>query len=144
MPDDAPADPFVRFVSSVEGRLVARWDAQGSSFGARVSTRAEREAGAEHIYWDTDCVVPLTAPFCAKYDRELRNAIRGGDLRERSREDWLAWLKLEEQRESERVKALEGAQTPEVAVESPVEAPTEEATPPPEAESKPEGRKKKT
>ena len=142
MPDDKPP-AFVRFVSSVEGRLVGRWDAQGASFGARVATRAEREAGAEPMQWDVECVVPLTAAFCAKYDRELRNAIRGGDLLERKRDDWEAWLKAEEAREVEHVKRLEAAKAAEPSAEAPTEAAPENTTPPTEAESKPEGRKKK-
>jgi len=151
MPDDQ-APVFVRFVSSVEGRLVGRWDATGACFGARVATREEREAGAEPMQWDTECVVPLTAAFCAKYDRELRNAVRGGDLLERKREDWEAWLRIEEQREAEHVKRLNeaasalakvgdavGVMPPGVPVV--VEAPVEETTPP-EAEPT-QGRKKK-
>lgn len=130
----AASDPFVRFVSSVAGRLVSRWDAQGSSFGARVSTRAERESGAEHITWDTDCVIPLTAEFCAKYDRELRNAVRGGDLVERSRRDWEAWLRLEQRREAEHVQRLNSASEA-------VEQSGEDITPPNEAEPT-QGRKK--
>src|SRR5689334_4165539 len=107
---EAVAPEFVRFVSSVEGRLVSRWDANGSSFGARVATSEERKAGVEPIVWDEACVIPLTAAFCARFDRELRNAIRNGDLLERSAEDHAAWLELEEQREFERLK--EGAALP--------------------------------
>lgn len=149
MPEDK-APEFVRFVSSVEGRLVARWDAAGASFGARVATRAEREAGAEPMQWDVECVVPLTAAFCAKYDRELRNAIKGGDLRERKREDWEAWLKAEADREDEHMKRLaeasaEAAKPAEPVVEAQVE-PSDDpqtTTPPPEAEPT-AGRKKKS
>lgn len=131
---------FVRFVSSVKGRLVTRWDAQGACFGARLATLEERKAGAEPISWDEACVVPLTAAFCAKYDRELRNAIRGGDLLVRSREDYDAWLKAEEAREAEHVAKLEAAKlTDQAPVALP---PTEETPPPAEAETKPEGRKK--
>jgi hypothetical protein len=136
MPEDA-APQFVRFVSSVEGRLVSRWDAQGSSFGARVATAAERAEGAEPIVWDTECVVPLTAPFCAKYDRELRNALKHGDLVERSRADWEAWLKAEEAREA---RPTEPAPAPAPVAEEAAAEPN--ITPPTEAESKPEGRKK--
>jgi hypothetical protein len=128
------APQFVRFVSSVEGRLVSRWDANGSSFGARVATSVERAEGAEAIVWDTACVVPLTAAFCARFDRELRNALKAGDLVERSREDWLTWLRAEEAREDARF-----------APELPSESPGTDTPPPAEAEpeTKPEGRKKK-
>jgi hypothetical protein len=145
MPDEAPAIEFARYVSSVEGRLVSRWDANGSSFGARVATAAERAEGAEAIVWDTECVVPLTAAFCARYDRELRNALKHRDLVERTREDWLAWLQLEEAREAERfpppAPAPEPAPEPEPEPE-PAPEPEPEITPPAEAEPKPEGRKK--
>jgi hypothetical protein len=154
MPDDAPQIEFSRFVSSVQGRLVARWDANGSSFGARVATAVERGEGAEPIVWDTECVVPLTAAFCARYDRELRNALKHGDLVVRSREDWLAWLQLEEQRELERLK--EGAALPEGETREGVELPADGAertvdlgggetvtTAVAVTETKPEGRKKK-
>jgi hypothetical protein len=137
MPDEAPAIEFARYVSSVEGRLVSRWDANGSSFGARVATAAERAEGAAAIVWDTECVVPLTAAFCARYARELRNALKHGDLVQRSREDWEAWLQLEEAREAERFPPPAPAAEPE-----PEPEPEPEITPPAEAEPKPEGRKK--
>lgn len=140
MPEEAPAVQFTRFVSSVDGRLVARWDAPGSCFGARVSTLEERTGGAAPIQWDTACVVPLTAPFCAKYDRELRNALRGGDLLERTREDWQAWLKTEEAKEDEHVARLKA--TTATSLAAPESSP-EQTTPPSEAEPKP-GRKKST
>lgn len=125
----APVVEFTRFVSSVEGRVVSRWDAPGSVFGAKVATLEERKAGAEPIVWDPERVVPLTAAFCARFERELRNAVRNGDLRERTRADWEAWLKVEEQREAEHVAKLAAPTAAEV-------------TPPIEAEPKP-GRKGK-
>lgn len=101
---------FVRFVRSVEGRLVTRWDAPPACIGARIASAEERKAGAPPIVWDTQVVVPLTAQFCARYDRELRQAIVGGDLVECSRDDWGAWLKLEKQREADRVASVVAAQ----------------------------------
>lgn len=145
MPDDAPAVTFTRFVSSVEGRLVTRWDAQGSSFGARVATAEERAAGDAPISWDPTCVVPLTPQFCAKFDRELRNAIRNGDLKERTEADWQAWRKHEEEREAARlevVKATEEAAAKaaeEAAEKAAAQPPTDSSAP---AESKPEGKKR--
>jgi hypothetical protein len=147
MPDDAPSVEFTRFVSSVKGRLVARWDTSGSCFGARVLTREERKTAPESIVWDEACVVPLTAQFCAKYDRELRNAIRNGDLLERKREEWEAWLKAEEVREAERAeeaKALNAKVEDAKAEAAKAPNPPPETTPPDEAEAKPQGRKKNT
>jgi hypothetical protein len=141
MPEDAAAPLFVRFVSSVEGRLVSRWDANGSSFGARVATAVERADGAEAIVWDTECVVPLTAAFCARYDRELGNALKHGDLVERTREEWEAWLKAEEAREAARV-APPPSPPPATDEPPPAEAPAPEVTPAAEAEPKPDRKKK--
>lgn len=146
MPGDAPAVEFVRFVSSVEGRTVSRWDAPGAYFGAKVATLEERKAGATPVIWDEERVTPLTAQFCARYERELRNALKNGDLKDRKREEYEAWLKVEEKREAEHLKRLEAAAAPaETTVEAPVETPAEptNSTPPSEAETKPEGRKKK-
>ena len=149
MPGEALLVEFTRFVSSVEGRLVARWDAPGSCFGAKQATAAERREGVEPIQWDTARVVPLTAPFAAKYDRELRNAIRGGDLVERTRADFEAWLKVEEEREAAHMKRLEAAATEATKATAPVaEAPAEPApaldnTPPPTEADKSEGKRKK-
>lgn len=141
MPEDA-APLFVRFVSSVEGRLVSRWDANGSSFGARVATAVERAEGAEPIVWDTECVVPLTAAFCARFDRELRNALKAGDLRERTREDWQAWLTADEAREAARVAPPPSA-APAPEEPAPAEEPAPEVTPAAEAEPKPDRKKNK-
>jgi hypothetical protein len=146
MPEEAAAPQFVRYVSCVKGRLVSRWDAPSACFGARVSTFPEREAGAESIVWDEDCVIPLTAQFCARFDRELRNAVRNGDLRERKAEDHAAWLKLEETRENERFAKAEAAakEATEPTVEAPAQgAPTEPTTPPGEAEATPKAGRKK-
>lgn len=100
------AHQFVRFVSSVPGRLVTRWDNPSASFGARVTTLDERKAGAAPIIWDPDVVIPLTAEFCARFERELRDALRNGDLVERMEADWQRWLQLEQEREAERAKRL--------------------------------------
>lgn len=137
MPDEVAAAPeFSRFVSSVKGRLVSRWDAPNSSFGARVATAEERAAGGESIVWDEECVVPLLASFCDRFDRELRNALRNGDLKERKREDYDAWLKRAEERETAHQKSLDDAKAEKGA------APTPAETPPPEEAGKPTTRKK--
>lgn len=130
MSEEAAAPQFAIYVSSVKGRLVSRWDAPSSCFGARITTADERAAGADPIIWDEECVVPLLASFVARYDRELRNAFRNGDLLKRTAGDHAAWLRLEEQRESERM----------ATTEQPAPAPTE--TPPPEeASNKPKKAK---
>lgn len=148
MPPDAPAPQFVRFVSSVEGRIVTRWDSPGSCIGARLATAQERKDGAEPFTWDTECVVPLTAEFCARFDRELRNALRNGDLLERKREDWEGWLKAEEEREAARdaelAKAPEAAAEVSAAPEPNAEQSTEpETTAEDDGASAPKGKKKK-
>lgn len=121
----APAPQFVRFVSSVEGRLVGRWDAPRTSFGARVTSLEERKHGAEPIVWDTEAVIPLQDAFVRKYDRELRGAIRRGDLLERKREDYNAYQRKLEEREAERTKAIEAdkARKAELTVDPTSEVP---------------------
>lgn len=123
MAESAPK--FALFVSSVEGRLVSRWDAPSSSFGARVATAEERKAGSEPIVWDPACVVPLTEQFAAKCDRELRNAFKNGDLKKRTEADWRAWLELDEKRETERVAALEKAEAEAKVAAQAAEQPAE-------------------
>lgn len=97
---------FVRYVSSVKGRLVSRWDSLSTHIGARVTTPEQRSAGAEPVLWDEELVLPLTEQFCARFNKELRQAIRNGDLKERSEQDYTAWLKLAEKREAEHVELL--------------------------------------
>lgn len=87
---------FAAYVSSVEGRLVSRWDVgPWSYFGARVASAEERARGAEPIVWEPDRVIPLTAEFCARFERELRDALANGDLKQRSAEEYAAWLEAE-------------------------------------------------
>lgn len=108
---------FVRFVSSVEGRLVSRWDAPQSFIGARWHSPEETKETGQRVAWDTDAVVPLTDAFCARFDKELRCALRDGDLLERTEEDYKAWLVVEAQRDA--------AAYPPPAVEPVVTAPPE-------------------
>ena len=105
------APQFVRFVSSVPGRLVTRWDNPATPIGARVSTAEERTAGAEPIVWDEERVTPFTADFAARFDRELRGAFARGDLVERQRADWEAWTELEQKREADRARAVADVET---------------------------------
>lgn len=152
MPEEAQGPVFVRFVSSVKGRLVARWDTPNASFGARVVTGEERKAGGEPIVWDEACVIPLTAAFCDRFVRELSGALRDGDLQQRTAEDYAAWLEAETKREADRDAELKAAtekaaEQPAPPAETTTEAsgttePTEPTPPPDEASSPPKGRKK--
>lgn len=102
---------FVRFVKPAPGRLVSRWDAlaSGAFIGARRTTPEEQAAGKPVIEWDEKHVLPLTREFCDRFVRELGRALRNGDLREVQRKDWEAWLKLEQEREDAKTKAVEEA-----------------------------------
>jgi hypothetical protein len=104
---------FAKYVSAVEGRLVSRWDAGPHSYiGARVTSMAERATGAEPIVWDTAVVLPLTAEFCQRFERELRDAIRNGDLIERSAAEYQGWLQVEKKRDEEQAAAAQKAAEP--------------------------------
>lgn len=74
---------FTRFVRSVEGRAVARFDSGSPNRACELvgATRTGRE-----IVWDTDKIVPLTEGYCDRYVRELNKAVRCGDLIETTRE----------------------------------------------------------
>lgn len=126
---------FVRFVQPVKGRLVSRWDAPESYIGARFTSEAERAAGAEAVEWNEALVLPLTREFCDRYLRELRKALKNGDLKEVDEAAYRAWLAVEGEREAAKVKALE-----EAAAKS-SEAPTE-PPPPPVANEPTEASKK--
>lgn len=108
---------FVRFVSSVTGRVVSRWDT-GKPFGARITTEKERQDGAPPIVWDTERVIPLSAEFCERFARELNQAVAHGDLKERTLAEYEA---QEKQRRRE--------------------APSEDASPPGGEGQNPKGRK---
>jgi hypothetical protein len=83
-----PKDPFVMFVSSVEGHLVARY---GAGPHALIGAR-HGENGPE---WTPEIVCPLTDVEVATYGREYRRAISEGALKERKREDFDAYVKAE-------------------------------------------------
>lgn len=74
---------FTRYVRSVEGRAVARFDSGSPTRACEFigATRMGRE-----IVWDTDRIVPLTEEYCRRYVRELNKAVRFGDLIETTRE----------------------------------------------------------
>jgi hypothetical protein len=103
---------FERYVSPVKGRLVSRWDSLGSNIGARVTTPEQRAAGADPVIWDEELVLGLTEQFCARFNKELRQALRNGDLKERNEDDYRAWLEVAAKREAEHVAALQRAAQP--------------------------------
>ncbi len=104
---------YTSFVSSVEGRVVPRWDTPGLFFGARIVQ------GDPPVVWDTKRVVPLTQAFCDRYSRELSQAFEMGDLVERTREDFEAYeaarLEAREKRKAEREAAAAAAKAAEEA-----------------------------
>lgn len=130
------APKFVKFVRCVEGRLVGRWDVGSAHyFGARLGSNAER-ADDKPIVWDTDVVTPLTQEFCVRFGRELARALRLGDLKSATEEEYSAWLKLEETRETEAEaerRAAEAAKVAKPATEVPSAAaePAQAAAAPP-------------
>jgi hypothetical protein len=92
------APQFAAFVSSVEGRLMHRWDAPQIPIGARVIPEREREADGPAVEWDTQKIIPLTVEFVRRFGLELREAIRNGDLRQRTAEEYARQLKSSEPR----------------------------------------------
>lgn len=131
---------FVRFVSAAPGRLVSRFDAPQGYIGARRASEEEVRATGERIVRIDGQVLPLTAEFCARFDKELRNAIRDGDLVERTEVEHQAWLALELERDAIAHPPAPAAAPPEQP--APVEQPVEVApvTEPPPAEA-PRSRK---
>ena len=65
------------------------------------------------VEWYPDRVIPLTESYCREFKRELDRAIRAGDLKERTSEDYEAFLKAQQaaqkKREREAKKAAEAA-----------------------------------
>jgi hypothetical protein len=75
---------FSKYVSSVQGRLVNRWDTK-SLIGA-----VRNPDGS--VTWDTEQITPLPAEFVATYGGELRQCLVGGDLVERTEEQYQSYL----------------------------------------------------
>jgi hypothetical protein len=101
---------LVFFVSPVAGRLVSRPGAPHAYVGARLTSAEERAAGAEPFVWDPAAVVPFSRVEFARYERELSGAVRRGDLVARKLEDFEAWTKVQETRETERLAALKATE----------------------------------
>jgi hypothetical protein len=83
---DAPK--FEMFVRSVNGHAVARPGTR-EYLGAtrRVLTKEQIASGESPFEWD-DRVIPLTAEFCRRYARELREWLSNGELVKVSRAEW--------------------------------------------------------
>jgi hypothetical protein len=147
------APQFVKFVRSVEGRLVGRWDAGPYHyFGARLGSNEER-AEDKPIIWDTQQVIPLTQEFVIRFGRELGRALRHGDLKVASEAEYTAWLAVDERREAAAdakrkatapaeaaAEPVVAAAPPEAAASAPPDQPPDPPTAP-DAEPKPEKRK---
>jgi hypothetical protein len=101
---------LVFFVSSVAGRLVSRPGAPHAYIGARITTAEEMAAGSDRFAWDSEAVVPFSRVEFARYERELSGAVRRGDLVKRSAEDFTAWGKVQESRETERLAAIKATE----------------------------------
>lgn len=103
------AEPAIAtYIRSVEGRLVPRW---GTSqfFGARVTSDAERAKGAERIVWDTERVYAITVAFETAHPRELRQAMKNGDLKPSTKEEFDAWQVKRAKAEEAAAKAAKKA-----------------------------------
>lgn len=74
-------------MSAVEGRVVHRWGTS-AYFGTEMVNGQPRQ--------DVSRVYPLTAEFVSKYSRELSGALTNGDLKERTHEEWQAYVAAEE------------------------------------------------
>jgi hypothetical protein len=99
---------FAVYVRAVEGRLVGRWGSKHEYFGARrtAATLQERRAGKAMAVWDTQRVIPLTADYCRRFRKELRKALRNGDLLECKVGDYSAWLRIQAEREKKHTEKL--------------------------------------
>ncbi len=105
---------FVRFVSCVEGRLCPRFGApRRKYFGVHFSTPEELAAGADKFQFRPKHIQGLDDAYCRKYARELEEALRNGDLIERSRADFDAFVNARAEaraaREDAREKAAQAA-----------------------------------
>ena len=96
---------FAKYVSAVAGRLASRPGSPHAYIGARLTTVPERkaaeEAGEDPVpaIWDENLVVAITEREYLARPLDWENLIKFGDGRERTKEDFEAY-----------VKALEGAE----------------------------------
>lgn len=102
-PNAEPQTPFVRYFSSVEGHLVSR-------YGTATQTKGPQQIGAKRItppsdatwrqtdapvgvVWDLEVIVAITAKEAQAFGREYDRAVNEGALRERTAEEYVAYLK---------------------------------------------------
>lgn len=126
------ASPFVKFVSSVEGHLVARYGTatpQSSNvlIGARREVKLDaqgKESGEVGIVW-TDEIVALTQGEIDQFAREYEMASRDGALVERSEAEYIAAKKKAAAREKD-YAAKVAAEQKKAPTQSPPEKPAQE------------------
>lgn len=95
--------PFVRFFSPVEAHHVTRYGTRSIIGGSREPLTEEEQRqqaagsllvrGAGLLKLDLDHVEAITAAEWATYRREYERALRDGSLRERTEQDWVAFVK---------------------------------------------------
>jgi len=99
--------PFVKFVSGVKGRLVSRYGSARAKLGPSIIGGVKEPMalpdhgkptsflarGAAPVSIDESIIVALTEDEWNAYRREYTRALRDGSLRERSEEDYWAWVK---------------------------------------------------
>lgn len=83
----APSDP-VLFVSAVDGKPVTRYPLPGSKAGREI-IGAHRDG--KLIVYDEEAVVAITRAEVEAHGKAYERAIRDGNLRRRTREEWEVW-----------------------------------------------------
>lgn len=122
MSNARPSAPFVRFLSSVEGHLVGRYGSGsprvapvqiGATRSARYSAKGKDVLGLERsettITWNPEEVVALTEVEARLFSREYNGHVERGELRERTAEDYDAWVERETARAAAMVAAEQAA-----------------------------------
>lgn len=85
--------PFVRFFSAVEGHIVSRYGTASRTQGP-LRIGVTRDDGGS-LKWDTESIVALTAVEANVFKREYDRAVIDGGLKERTYEDYLAFLEAD-------------------------------------------------
>jgi hypothetical protein len=80
---------FSLFVSCIEGKPVTR-------FGSRTFIGAEREGDSNVIHWFPDRVIAIPASEHDRFRKEYDRVLRDGDLRVRTKSDWLQQTEAED------------------------------------------------
>ena len=104
MVDGAGHQAFGLFVSSVDGRPVAR-------FGTKVLIGAERDpSNPRKITYRTKDIVPIPLDEAAKYSREYARHIAEGDLVEHTADEWTQQTKHRAEVGAPREKLTKGVE----------------------------------